>query len=102
MSTQESQQMSMPQVTFSTFILSMSSSALVQLGEVPDPASGAKHQDKLMAKHSIDLLDMLKEIRQDIRCVLKEEARTVVTDSSPAASGRNALRYPDSCPGPAS
>ncbi len=61
MSTQESQQMSMPQVTFSTFILSMSSSALVQLGEVPDPASGAKHQDKLMAKHSIDLLDMLKE-----------------------------------------
>lgn len=28
---------SMPQVTFSTFILSLASSALVQLGEVPNP-----------------------------------------------------------------
>ncbi len=61
MNAQENQQMQMPKVTFSTFILSMSSSVLVQLGEVPDPASGTKHQDKLMAKHSIDLLDMLKE-----------------------------------------
>ncbi|MBR3665039.1 MAG: DUF1844 domain-containing protein [Desulfovibrio sp.] len=52
---------SMPKVTFSTFILSMASSALVQLGEVPDPASGGTKPDKLMAKHSIDLLDMLKE-----------------------------------------
>ncbi|MCR5813343.1 MAG: DUF1844 domain-containing protein [Desulfovibrio sp.] len=52
---------SMPKVTFSTFILSMASSALVQLGEVPDPAGGGTKPDKLMAKHSIDLLDMLKE-----------------------------------------
>ena len=50
----------MPEVTFSTFILSMGSSALVQLGEVPDPAKGGKHADKLLAKHSIDVLDMLK------------------------------------------
>ena len=27
----------LPEVTFSTFILSLASSALVQLGEVPDP-----------------------------------------------------------------
>ncbi len=51
----------MPQVTFSTFILSMASSALVQLGEVPDPGTGQKKSDRLLAKHSIDLLDMLKE-----------------------------------------
>ena len=30
----------MPHVTFSTFILSLASSALVQLGEVPDPDTG--------------------------------------------------------------
>ena len=51
----------MPAVTFSTFILSMASSTLVQLGEVPDPVSKEKKPDQIMAKHSIDLLDMLKE-----------------------------------------
>lgn len=51
----------MPEVTFSTFILSMASSALVQLGEVPDPESGRTGQDLIMAKHSIDVLSMLQE-----------------------------------------
>lgn len=44
---------SMPQVTFSTFILSLASSALVQLGEVPNPESGATEQDLVIAKHTI-------------------------------------------------
>ncbi|MBQ7457385.1 MAG: DUF1844 domain-containing protein [Desulfovibrio sp.] len=52
---------SMPKVTFQTFILSLASSALVQLGEVPDPTSGQKHTDKTLAEHSIGILDMLKE-----------------------------------------
>lgn len=52
---------SMPEVTFSTFILSMASSALVQLGEVPDPENGRTSQDLSMAKHSIDVLSMLQE-----------------------------------------
>ncbi len=52
---------SMPEVTFSTFILSMASSALVQLGEVPNPENGRTDQDLLMAKHSIDILSMLQE-----------------------------------------
>lgn len=51
----------MPQVTFSTFILSLASSALVQLGEVPDPDSGAVSENLLMAKHTIDVLSMLQE-----------------------------------------
>ncbi len=51
----------MPKVTFSTFILSMASAALVQLGEVPDPTRGTKRQDKILAQHNIDILDMLKE-----------------------------------------
>ena len=52
----------MPEVTFSTFILSLASSTLVQLGEVPDPATGKTiAADPLTARHSIDILDMLRE-----------------------------------------
>lgn len=54
----ESQQM--PEVTFSTFILSLASSALVQLGEVPDPATGQTATHLSLARHSIDMLEMLR------------------------------------------
>lgn len=52
---------SMPRVTFSTFILSLASSALVQLGEVANPETGKTNQDLLMAKHTIDILTLLQE-----------------------------------------
>lgn len=51
----------MPKPTFSTFALSLASSALVQLGEVPDPTSGQIQEDLVLAKHSIDILSMLQE-----------------------------------------
>lgn len=51
----------MPKPTFSTFALSLASSALVQLGEVPDPQTGEIHEDLVVAKHSIDILSMLQE-----------------------------------------
>ena len=51
----------MPKPTFSTFVLSLASSALVQLGEVPDPSTGEKHEDIALAKHSIDILSMLQD-----------------------------------------
>ncbi len=51
----------LPQVTFSTFVLSLASSTLVQLGEVPDPESGALSQDLELAQHSIETLEMLHE-----------------------------------------
>lgn len=51
----------MPKVTFTTFILSIASSGLVQLGEVPDPDTGATQENLLMAKHTIDVLSMLRE-----------------------------------------
>jgi len=54
-------QPTMPKPTFSTFVLSFASSALVQLGEVPDPGTGKKSEDLLLAKHSIDTLAMLRE-----------------------------------------
>ncbi len=51
----------LPQVTFSTFVLSIASTALVHLGEVPEPESGEMKEDLLAAKHNIDMLAMLEE-----------------------------------------
>ena len=54
----------MPEVTFTTFVLSIASSGLVQLGEVPDPESGETIENLLMAKHTIDVLNMLRDKTQ--------------------------------------
>jgi hypothetical protein len=51
----------MPEVTFTTFILSLGSSALVHLGEVPDPVSGRTEIQLPIAKHTIDVLSMLRD-----------------------------------------
>ncbi len=51
----------MPQVSFATFVMSLASSALVQLGEVPEPETGETRPDLTLAKHTIDVLNMLKE-----------------------------------------
>lgn len=51
----------LPQVTFSTFVFSLSSSALVHLGEVPEPSSNQTRSDLPMAKQIIDTLGMLDE-----------------------------------------
>ena len=50
----------LPEVNFSTFIFSLSSSAFLHFGEIPDPASGKKKKNLPMAKHSIDILSMLE------------------------------------------
>lgn len=63
----------LPEVTFSTFIMSMASSGLVQLGEVPNPEDGTTQTDLLMAKHSIDILTMLQEKTRN--CLEPDEAR---------------------------
>lgn len=48
-------------LTFSTFILSLSSSALVSLGELPDPITKEKKVDLAMARQTISLIEILKE-----------------------------------------
>lgn len=48
-------------LNFSTFLLSLSTSVLVNLGELPDPISNEKRVDLTMAKHSIGIIEMLKE-----------------------------------------
>ena len=54
----------MPEVTFSAFIISLASAALVGLGEVPDPATGRVTRDLLLARHNIDVLEMLRQKTQ--------------------------------------
>lgn len=58
---EERDEQPMPMVTFSTFVLSIASSALVHLGEVPDPESGELKRNLVVAKHNIDILSMLKD-----------------------------------------
>ena len=51
----------MASVDFSTFVLSLGSSALIHLGEAPDPNSGqTQAADLEMAQQSIDLLALLQ------------------------------------------
>ncbi len=52
----------LPAIDFSTFILSLSTSALYQLGLVPDPETGQKREpNRLIARQTIDTLEMLHE-----------------------------------------
>lgn len=51
----------MPDVTFSSFVLSLNTSALYHLGEIGDPESGRKVVDLELAKNAIDTLAILKE-----------------------------------------
>lgn len=51
----------LPKIDFSSFILSLYSSGLVQLGKVEDPSTGKKSVNLELAKHSIDMVAMLEE-----------------------------------------
>jgi hypothetical protein len=48
-------------IDFSSFILSLYSSGLVQLGKVEDPSSGKKSISLELAKHTIEMIAMLEE-----------------------------------------
>ncbi|HVH17372.1 MAG TPA: DUF1844 domain-containing protein [Myxococcota bacterium] len=52
----------LPQIDFSTFVLSLAASAMVQLGMAPGP-EGEKREapDLAMARHTIDTLEMLAD-----------------------------------------
>jgi hypothetical protein len=49
------------EVNFSSFVLGLSTQALMCLGEIPDPQDGKPHQDLSAAKQFIDILGVLKE-----------------------------------------
>jgi hypothetical protein len=48
-------------VTFSTFVLGLSTQALLHLGEIPDPVTHAVARDLDAAKQVIDILGILRE-----------------------------------------
>jgi uncharacterized protein DUF1844 len=49
------------EITFATFIVGLSTQALLHLGEIPDPATGKPAQDLSAAQQLIDILGMLQE-----------------------------------------
>ena len=55
------QEVNLPEIDFSNFLLSLGTSALIQLGEVPDPVSKESAKHLPLAKQTIDLIGMLKE-----------------------------------------
>ena len=57
----EGEETQLPEINFSTFIISLNASALVQLGVIEDPASGTKVKNLPVAKQTIDILNMLEE-----------------------------------------
>ena len=66
----------LPKVDFSTFVLSLGTTALYQLGAVPDPQTGETlPPDPLVAQQTIDTLEMLRE---KTRGNLDEEERKLI------------------------
>jgi hypothetical protein len=49
------------EIDFSSFVFSLGTSALLHLGEVPDPVTKKVEKDLSLAKQTIDILGMLKE-----------------------------------------
>lgn len=51
----------LPTIDFATFVLSLSHSALMHLGEAPDPETNAMATNLPLAKQNIDILGLLEE-----------------------------------------
>ena len=51
----------LPEINFSSFILSLGSSALYHFGEIPDPVSGTKQRNLELARQTIDILVVLRD-----------------------------------------
>ena len=51
----------LPKINFSSFILSLGSSALFHFGEIPDPATGKKQRNLDLARQTIDILVILRD-----------------------------------------
>lgn len=55
------QEQALPEIDFSTFVISLSTQALMHLGEIASPVSGKIETDIGVAKQMIDLVGMLRE-----------------------------------------
>lgn len=50
-----------PTIDFSTFVLSLASTAMLNMGRMPDPTGGDMPADLKLARQNIDMLVMLRE-----------------------------------------
>jgi hypothetical protein len=48
-------------IDFSSFVISLSSSVLISLGEIPNPDTDETMEDVCLAKQTIQILEMLQE-----------------------------------------
>jgi hypothetical protein len=62
----------LPEITFSSFILSLSSSALFHFGEIPDPVTKKKQKNIELAKQTIDILGLME--KKTVNNLEKDEA----------------------------
>ncbi len=46
-------------ISFTTFVLGLASTTLIHLGEAPNPETGKVDRQLLLARQSLDLLDLL-------------------------------------------
>lgn len=51
----------LPTIDFSTFIMSLNASALVNLGIIEDPGTGKKEKNLPLGKQTIDIISMLED-----------------------------------------
>lgn len=51
----------LPEISFSTFVMGLSTQALMHLGEIPNPLSGKIENALPVAKQMIDLIAILRE-----------------------------------------
>ncbi len=49
-----------PEVTFSSFVLSLSTTVMYHLGDFPDPATNKAEKNLAAAKQTIDMLNMIR------------------------------------------
>ena len=56
-----SQETPQPEITFSSFLISLGSSAFIHLGDIADPATGEYTKNLPLAKQTIDLLGIIRE-----------------------------------------
>ena len=54
-------EVSLPEITFPSFLVSLSSSAFISLGLIPDPQTGKQEKNLPLAKQTIDLLGVLRD-----------------------------------------
>jgi hypothetical protein len=55
------QEMPLPEISFPSFIFSLSSAAFASLGAIPDPQTGKVEKNLPLAKQTIDLLGLLRD-----------------------------------------